>query len=325
MRRQMPFFESRNKSPKHRVTIMIFQAKHILLAVLLSFGYSAANAQGVVVYKKDGTFITIPFEEFDRIDTYDYGEEPGAGSVTGEIVNKSFSVEGVSLTMVGVKAGTFEMGSVKGDADERPVHSVTITKDYYIGETEVTQAFWEAVTGYSPTKDGAPWITSYGKGDEYPAYNVSYEDVLSFIDLLNEKTGQTFRMPTEAEWEYAAKGGHKSLGYTYSGGNTVADVAWYEGNSSGKSHPVKTKNANELGIYDMSGNVWEWCADMYSESYYSESPSNDPKGPETGSSRVLRGGSFGHAVTYSRTSERTKFSPNETNNYFGFRLAMSAE
>ena len=157
-----------------------------------------------------------------------------------------------------VEAGTFQMGSTTGDSDEAPVHSVTISKDYYMGETEVTQALWEAVMGYSPTSDGYSWSSKDGLGDNYPAYYISYEDVQSFITELNSLTGENFRMPTEAEWEFAARGGNKSKGYKYSGSNTIGDVAWYSKNTRSKTNAVKTKAANELGIYDMSGNVHEW-------------------------------------------------------------------
>ncbi|MDY3847835.1 MAG: SUMF1/EgtB/PvdO family nonheme iron enzyme, partial [Prevotella sp.] len=160
---------------------------------------------------------------------------------------RTFTVGGVTFNMKLVEAGTFQMGSTTGYSDEAPVHSVTITKDYYIGETEVTQALWKAVTGYSPTSGGSSWSSSYGLGDNYPAYYISYEDVQSFITKLNSMTGERFRMPTEAEWEFAARGGNKSKGYTYSGSNTIGDVAWYTDNSSSKTHTVKTKAANELG------------------------------------------------------------------------------
>ena len=128
---------------------------------------------------------------------------------------------------------------------------------YYIGQTEVTQALWEAVMGETPTGDGPLWTYEEGLGANYPAYYISYDDVLSFISKLNNLTGRTFRMPTEAEWEYAARGGNKSKGYLYSGGNTLDNVGWYEENSGEKTNPVAQKSANELGLYDMRGNVWE--------------------------------------------------------------------
>ena len=229
-----------------------------------------------------------------------------------------FSAKGISFKMMHVEAGTFQMGSTVF-SDEQPIHSVTITKDYFIGETEVTQALWYAVMGYKPTSSGSQWSSSYGLGDNYPAYYISYEDVQEFLVKLNILAGQKFRMPTEAEWEFAARGGNKSKGYIYSGSNTIDDVAWY---SSNKTHPVKTKAANELDIYDMGGNVWEWCSDWYGD--YSSSAQTDPTGPATGSNRVKRGGSWGDYATYCRCANR-RFNgilSDQSNYLVGFRLAL---
>lgn len=135
-------------------------------------------------------------------------------------------------------------------------------------------------------------------------------------------TGENFRMPTEAEWEFAARGGNKSKGYAYSGSNTISDVAWYIDNSSSKIHTVKTKAANELGIYDMSGNVWEWCSDWYGSSYYSSSPQNDPTGPTTGTSRVFRGGGWDSYAAYCRCAYRYYSTPSDRYYFLGFRLAL---
>ena len=234
---------------------------------------------------------------------------------------RTFIVGGVTFSMKLVEAGTFQMGGTEYDW-EKPIHSVTITKDYYMGETEVTQALWNAVTGMSPTTDGSAWSTTYGLGDNYPAYYISYEDVQSFITKLNSMTGECFRMPTEAEWEFAARGGNKSKGYTYSGSNTIDDVAWYINNSSSKTQPVKTKNANELGIYDMSGNVYEWCSDWYDSSYYSSSPQNNPIGPATGTIRVNRGGSKGGDAMRCRCADRGGGTPSGQTSSLGFRLAL---
>lgn len=235
-------------------------------------------------------------------------------------VDRTFTVCGVTFKMKLVEAGTFLMGSTTGYTDETPVHSVTITKDYYMGETEVTQALWKAVTGYSSISGGSDWSSTYGLGDDYPAYNISYEDVQSFITKLNSMTGENFRMPTEAEWEYAARGGKKSRGSTYSGSNTIGDVAWYLDNSSSMTHTVKTKDANELGIYDMSGNVYEWCGDWYSS--YSSSAQTDPTGPTTGTNRVLRGGSWHYGAEYCRCAYRFDCSPSYRYYNIGFRLAL---
>ena len=233
---------------------------------------------------------------------------------------RTFTVRGVTCNMKLVEAGTFQMGSTTGLSDEAPVHSVTITKDYYMGETEVTQALWKAVTGYSPTIDGYSWSSIYGLGDNYPAYYISYEDVQKFITKLNNMTGENFRMPTEAEWEFAARGGNKSIGYNYSGSNTIDDVAWYYENSSNTTHTVKTKAANELGIYDMSGNVWEWCSDWYDT--YSSNSQTDPTGPTTGSIRVIRGGGRYGNATSCRCTDRDNGTPSSRYNGLGFRLAL---
>lgn len=307
-------------------------SKYTLLAALLCASFTTANAQGVVIYKKDGKAIKVPYYELDRIDTYDYTDEPGIeGEDTDQDTDKestlSFTVGGIGFNMKLVKAGTFTMGATAeqtgAEDDEKPAHSVTISKDFYIGETEVTQGLWQAVMGNSPTTDGSKWSDTYGIGSAYPAYYISYNEVTDFITKLNQKTGKQFRMPTEAEWEYAARGGNQSKGYTYSGSNKIDDVAWYTTNSGSKTHPVKTKQANELGIYDMSGNVWEWCSDRYEKTYYSVSPSNDPTGPASGSSRVFRGGSWFNYAGNCRTANRNISSTTDRNNDIGFRLCLS--
>ena len=169
---------------------------------------------------------------------------------------------------------------------------------------------------------------SQGKGNYYPIYEVSYDDIVNiFLPRLNKITGKQFRLPTEAEWEYAARGGNRSQGYKYSGSNNIDDVAWYWANSSNTTHPVGTKAPNELGLYDMSGNVWEWCSDWYSDwygsSYYSSSPSTNPTGPSTGSDRVGRGGSWGSSAGYCRVSIRGSDDPGYRYSSIGFRLAIS--
>ena len=244
-----------------------------------------------------------------------------------DITRNMFIVKGITFRMIPVKGGTFTMGATAEQtgafSDEKPAHPVTLS-DYYIAETEVTQGLWKAVTGYSPTSGGPTWNASDGIGDNYPADYISYEDVQSFITQLNALTGVTFRMPTEAEWEYAARGGNQSKGYLYSGSNTIGNVAWYEDNSGDKTHPVATKAANELGLYDMSGNVREWCSDWYDQSYYSSSPQNNPKGPSSGSKRVCRGGSPGSSVPYCRVASRYNHTPSSRYDGLGVRLASSS-
>ena len=244
-------------------------------------------------------------------------------SVVSHGSDMTFNVGGVGFKMVRVEGGTFTMGctSEQGndcDSDEKPAHSVTLS-NYYMGETEVTQALWKAVMGEEPTNNGG-WTSEYGRGDSYPAYRVSYADVQEFIHKLNAATGWTFRLPTEAEWEYAARGGSKSRGYKYSGSNSIGDVAWYYGNSGGQTHPVKGKRANELELYDMSGNVREWCSDWYG-SYGSGSQTN-PQGPSTGTHRVYRGGGWDHYAEYCRVSNRDRNSPTNCYDFLGFRLVL---
>ena len=249
--------------------------------------------------------------------------KPGKSAAANKL---DITVNGVTFTMVRVEGGTFTMGATSeqtgAERNEKPAHRVTLS-DYYIGQTEVTQALWEAVMGETPTSDDDQWKPKYGLGDNYPAYNISYNDVLSFISKLNSLTGRTFRMPTEAEWEYAARGGNKSKGYRYSGGNTLDNVGWYEENSGEKTHPVAQKSANELGLYDMSGNVREWCSDWYGT--YSSSSQTNPTGPSTGSYRVLRGGGWRSSnATYCRVAYRGYGSPSERYNAYGVRLALSS-
>ena len=228
--------------------------------------------------------------------------------------DRTFTIGGVTFTMKYVEAGTFLMGSTDYP-DEQPIHRVTISKDYYIGETEVTQALWKAVTGYLPTKG-----SMYGIGNNYPAYFISYSDVKSFIKKLNKITGEDFRMPTEAEWEFAARGGNKSKGYKYSGSNTIDFVAWYWDNNCSGTNPVKTKVANELGIYDMSGNVMEWCSDRYEK--YGRNAQTDPNGSTTGTARVIRGGGWDSYHNGCSCTHRTSYTPFTQANNLGFRLAL---
>ena len=224
--------------------------------------------------------------------------------------------DGISIDMVRVEAGTFTMGATPEMENpwdgEKPTHQVTLTNDYYIGKYEVTQALWKAVMGKNP---------SDFKGDNLPVEKVSWDDCQEFISKLNRITGKTFRLPTEAEWEYAARGGKKSRGYQYSGSNNLSDVAWYVGNSWSKTHAVGSKQANELGIYDMSGNVWEWCQDWYGK--YSSSSHTNPTGANSGSDRVFRGGGWDISARFCRSSYRYFITPDDHCNFLGLRLVLS--
>ena len=232
----------------------------------------------------------------------------GTPAFDGE--DKVFTVNGVSFKMIAVKSGTFQLGSDDWYDNEKPVHQVTLS-DYYIGETEVTQELWSAVMGSNP---------SYFTGNmQRPVEWVSWNDCQTFISKLNQLTGKTCRLPTEAQWEYAARGGNKSKGYTYSGSDAIDDVAWYDDNSDRMTHPVKTKAPNELGIYDMSGNVAEWCSDWYGS--YSSAAQNDPTGPSTGSDRVYRGGGWIISAAGCRVAYRSSYAPTVSGSDLGLRLA----
>lgn len=238
-----------------------------------------------------------------------------SGSSTNAISYDSstdaISYPGGSYKMVYVANGTFCMGSRDDDAadDERILHYATLD-DYYIGQTEVTQGLWKAVMGSNPSKF---------KGDDLPVECVSWNDCNRFISKLNGITGKEFRLPTEAEWEFAARGGNKSQSYRYSGSNDINEVAWYNCNSDSTSHQVATKQANELGIYDMTGNVWEWCSDWYGD--YDSTHKNNPTGSESGNSRVRRGGSWYSGGSY-RTTLRGNYPPFANTYHLGLRLVL---
>ena len=245
----------------------------------------------------------------------DESEETLVDDGSGVMQSETFTANGVSFKMIRVDGGTFTMGATSEQGsgafdNEKPAHRVTLSS-YYIGETEVTQALWQAVMGSNP---------SNFKGDYRPVEQVSWDDCQTFISKLNSLTGKTFRLPTEAEWEYAARGGNKSQGYKYSGSNTLGNVAWYFDNSVDKTHPVKTKSPNELGIYDMSGNVWEWCQDWYDS--YSSSPQTNPTGPTSGSYGVYRGGSWYSSARLCRVSGRGSITPGRQRNFLGMRLVL---
>lgn len=290
--------------------------KQVFLVILLAFGF-VAGAQNKIVKKpkkqKPATTQVAPKKHKSQ-------SKPTKGGTVKRVATKAsysngtLTVNGIKYNMVWVEGGTFRMGATSEQgseiSDEKPVHSVTLS-GYYIGKTEVTQALWQAVMGSNP---------SYFEGDDLPVEQVSWDDCQEFIRKLNSLTGQNFRLPTEAEWEFACRGGNNSRGYKYSGSNYIDNVAWYDGNSGDKTHPVATKSPNELGIYDMSGNVWEWCADRYGD--YSSGRQTNPKGPYDGSFRVNRGGSWFDVARYCRSSFRIIINPAFRFNYLGLRLAL---
>lgn len=232
-----------------------------------------------------------------------------------EINDETFTVNGVTFTMVGIEGGTFTMGATPEQGDdafdaEKPAHQVTLS-NFYIGQTEVTQALWVAVMGSNPSR--------FSDRFENPVESVTWNDCQEFITQLNVLTGKNFRLPTEAEWEYAARGGNKSQGYKYAGSNDINEVAWYTDNST-STQPVGTKKANELGLYDMSGNVWEWCQDYYGD-YTSEAQTN-PTGPETGTARIRRGVGWNGSQLNGRVSHRSSREETYKYNSLGLRLAL---
>lgn len=227
----------------------------------------------------------------------------------------SIKVGDISFYMVWVEGGNFTMGATKeqpgyGSANEKPAHKVFLD-DYYIGACEVTQELWVTVMGNNPSEF---------KNNNNPVENVSYDDCQLFIKRLNKISGHKFRLPTEAEWEYAAKGGNKSNEFIYSGGNYIESVAWYDVNSNAMTNPVGSKQSNEIGIFDMSGNVWEWCYDKYGP--YALGNQKNPKGSTKGTEYVMRGGSWNHGNNSCRVSVRLSHKANYKSNNIGLRLAL---
>ena len=266
-------------------------------------GIAEVNQNGEIIANAVGT-CTITCRAMDGSGVYAECQV----TVGGSYEEQTFNVNGVLFKMKKVYAGTFTMGSNNDNADEYPEHLVSLSS-FSIGETEVTQELWQAVMGSNP---------SNFKGSKLPVECVSWDDCQIFITKLNELTGTTFRLPTEAEWEFAARGGNKSVGYIYSGSNTADYVAWYGAISSSKTHDVASKKANELGLYDMSGNVLEWCQDWY-DSYNSISQDN-PTGPSYGTKRVCRGGSWVGGDVDCRVSCRNKANPTSKYSTLGLRL-----
>ncbi len=243
---------------------------------------------------------------------------------------KSIRLDKLSIPMTKVAGGTFQMGSDDWEW-AKPVHTVTVDS-FYIGTYQVTQDIYKEVIGKNPSK----W-----EGDKLPVEQVSWYDAVAYCNALSRKDGldevytisettvscdwskKGYRLPTEAEWEYAARGAKQSKGYTYSGSNFAEDVAWYEDNSGSRTHNVGTKMANELGLYDMSGNVWEWVWDWNGD--YSNSAQTNPTGPSSGSTRVIRGGGWWHNAPDVRSTTRRYDNPSDSNKHMGFRVVLSAQ
>ncbi len=258
----------------------------------------------------------------------------------------AFSEEFKVNNMTLVEGGTFKMGSRDGRGNERPVHKVTVSS-FYISKYEVTNAeYCQFLNDYKSDKvkngeysgkiminylghctlekcriikSGSSYLVEKGYED-YPVIYVTWYGANEYCKWLSAKTGLNYRLPTEAEWEYAARGGNKSRGYKYAGSDNPNDVAWCSGNSGGRAHPVGKKKPNELGLYDMSGNVYEWCSDWYGD--YSREPINNPTGASTGSGRVYRGGAHGWVDFYGLVTKRYSTSPQHSRDDIGFRLVI---
>ena len=289
--------------------------------------FNELNGRGVSHTAEQQTFPAKPINYEDT--TEDKAESNNGGSFSSDIKpepnyedttednNKTIiDPKILDMNFVFVKGGTFQMGSNKGGNDEKPIHSVTID-DFYIGKYEVTQKEWKAVMDSNPSRF---------KGDNLPVECVSWNDVQEFLKKLNAKTIMKYRLPTEAEWEYAAKGGASTMlsnQYEYSGSDKIDDVAWYGANSGGRTHQVGTKQPNELGVYDMSGNIWEWCSDWYDSDYYFVSPSKNPQGSSSGSNHVDRGGSWNSNDSSCRAAYRLSNYPSSRYDFLGFRLVLA--
>lgn len=241
-----------------------------------------------------------------------------SGQVSGSPQIESTQPDRSEIEMVFVKGGCFDMGDVsgEGDGDEMPAHRVCLN-DFHIGRYEVTQRQWIKVMGKNPS--------SFINCNDCPVENVSYNDVQEFIRRLNRKSALEYRLPTEAEWEYAARSGGKKEKWAgiASSEEELGDYAWHKGNSAGRPHPVGEKKANGLGLYDMSGNVQEWVSDWYEPDYYKTSPGDNPKGPPGSQYRANRGGSWLNKPWGIRTSIRFRFTMDDRGREFGFRLAAS--
>jgi len=232
---------------------------------------------------------------------------------TNPLENDTISLDGVDFVMIAVEGGTYKMGNAFTTPATQPVHRVTLSS-FKICETEITQAQWAEVLGYN---------NSYHKNAQGPVTNVTWYEIQTFIRELNSLTGHNFRLPTEAEWEFAARGGNKSEDYTYSGSNTLSEVSWYnttDYNAQMDPQTVKKKKPNELGIYDMSGNADEWCSDWYGS--YESGQQTNPVGPESGTNKVVRGGNRNNWAASHTVFARSSRDPSTTTNYAGFRLVL---
>ena len=253
-------------------------------------------------------------------------------SAPGPAAGQAWTVPGLRLRLIYVAPGSFQMGSNDGAPDERPVHRVQLSRGFWMGQCEVTQAEYEAVTssGADGASGGAVNPSAFASAQN-PVETVSWDEAMAFCERLTGREraagrlprGHEYRLPTEAEWEYAARGGSQSRGFVYSGSSTAARVAWYDANSDNAPHPVARKAANELGLYDMSGNVWEWCLDGYDPGFYAQSGGTDPVKVSEGSGRVFRGGCWGFSSGFARSSCRSALRAADSCDGLGFRIVLA--
>ena len=295
----------------------------LTLFLMISLTISAQASGGQITRKRTNTTTTtaapkkttpVPKKTTPAAKTHSSGK-PRSATAGMSQAQKDRIIQNLINNIVFVEGGTFMMGATAeqdsdAESDEKPAHRVTLSS-FSISRYEVTQEEWQAVMGNNP---------SNFNGSKRPVENVSWNDCQEFIRKLNTMTGKQFRLPTEAEWEFASRGGIKSQGYKYSGSNNLNSVAWYDDNSGITTHDVGLKSPNELGIYDMSGNVWEWCSDWYGN--YSSSSQTNPTGSYSGSNRVLRGGSWGLNAWCCRVSIRSGGAPDFRHLILGFRLAQ---
>ena len=296
---------------RYIILVVVFVA---VAAVLVSCGKDPVFIQGDYIYENDDF---TPVDNVNGIlihwsDTMELSEE------------QKTVVRNLVANLVRVEGGSFQMGAQRTNPqadnydteardNENPVHEVTLS-NYFIGKFEITQREWRTVMGYE-----LDWSEQYGKGDDFPAYNVSRSEALRFLEKLRAMTQLAFRLPTEAQWEYAARGGSRSLHFRFSGSNNADDVAWHNGNAGGGLHIAGEKRPNELGLHDMSGNLWEWCSDAYGT--YPATPQTDPTN-ESGVQYVLRGGAWTYFPTYCRVTCRDSYSGDDASVSVGFRVEI---
>lgn len=258
-----------------------------------------------------------------RVDTSSKHADWKQGQVTkksGPTSGKSWQIPAIGLELAYVAPGSFQMGSKEGETNEKPVHTVRISRGYWMGKHEVTQRQYQSIMGDNPGNT---------KGASNPVTSVSWDDAVSFCEKLTHRErqashlpeGYEYRLPTEAEWEYAARGGSRGRDTKYAGSDTIWDIAWYHENSDNRTHPVGEKQANELGLYDMSGNVYEWCHDWYGS--YPSGLQTDPTGPGTGQHRVNRGGTWVNFAYYCRVAFRSRYSSTVPYYNVGFRVVLA--